>query len=218
MSHILDMEKNMDLGEFLDVLKVADGSFSVKGGVVSFEGGSTFDVFKEGTPVVVTQMAGETLTGVISNVPMTRIHAEYAESDPDFWETGDSKMIGLGYGLISTSPAEVADFVRKLNDSAGRSVVEERSLEYRRAAIADEIFESYAFGEGVSVVASNGWDASDLDDYVKVAYLEYDDDLPEADSHKASFHVRFGKDGSVEDAYALEMEHGNDIGSRGDSY
>lgn len=47
-------------------------------------------------------------------------------------------------------------------------------------------------------------------------YIQYDDDAENADSHKVSFHVRFDEAGRVDDVYALETEHGNEIGQRGD--
>lgn len=84
-----------------------------------------------------------------------------------------------------------------------------------RETLADAELAVYAFGDGVKVVQHSGWDTNDRDDFTKIVYVEYDDDAPDADSHKISFHVRFDADGSVEDAYGLEMEHGNDIGKRG---
>lgn len=85
-----------------------------------------------------------------------------------------------------------------------------------REAIADRIFEVYDFGDGVQVLDHGRWDTSDPLDYTKIAYVKYDDDPPEADSHKVSFHVRFDAAGKVTDAYALECDKGQDIGRRGD--
>lgn len=85
-----------------------------------------------------------------------------------------------------------------------------------REAIADRIFEVYDFGDGAQVLDHGRWDTSDPLDYTKIAYVEYDDDPPEADSHKVSFHVRFDAAGKVTDAYALECDKGQDIGRRGD--
>jgi len=56
---------------------------------------------------------------------------------------------------------------------------------------------------------------SDKLDFTKVAYASYDEDIESADSHKISFHVRFLSNGDIDEVYALEMERGNDIGSRG---
>lgn len=88
--------------------------------------------------------------------------------------------------------------------------------EHDRRFLADRAFEAYNFGEGVSVVASDCWNTDDENDYTKIVYVAYIDDHADADSHKVSFHVRFNGNSQVEDAYALEMEHGNDIGCRGD--
>jgi hypothetical protein len=82
--------------------------------------------------------------------------------------------------------------------------------------VADEIFSRYIFGAGVAVKSHNNWDTSDKRDFIKTVFVSFDDDAPEADSHKVSFHVRFTHEGQVEDAYALETRHGNDIGARGD--
>lgn len=84
-----------------------------------------------------------------------------------------------------------------------------------RTHLAEDEVESYDFGDGVTVVAQDGWDTSDLDDLTKIVYVAFDDDKAEDDSHKVSFHVRFDAAGAVDDVYALEMAHGNDIGSRG---
>lgn len=87
---------------------------------------------------------------------------------------------------------------------------------HERQQLADEAFESYEFGEGVAVVERDNWDTNDPLDLTKIVYVRFDDDAEEADSHKISFHVRFAEDGSVEDAYGLDMESGNDVGRRGD--
>lgn len=81
----------------------------------------------------------------------------------------------------------------------------------QREALADELFEEYDFGDGVEVVAHDSWNTEDSDDLTKIVYVRFDDDPPDADSHKLSFHVRF-ENGEV-DAYALDMRTGNDVGS-----
>lgn len=91
----------------------------------------------------------------------------------------------------------------------------QNTAENDRQSTADDEFAKYNFGEGVTVEESDGWNTDDKDDYTKIVYVSYDDDAPEDDSHKVSFHVRFTPDGKVDDVYALEMERGNDIGSRG---
>lgn len=92
--------------------------------------------------------------------------------------------------------------------------LEEDDSESKREALADDEFESYNFGEGVTVSQSDNWDKNEADDLVKIVYVTFDDDLPDADSSKISFHVRFNPDGSVDDAYGLDMESGNDVGFR----
>lgn len=91
-----------------------------------------------------------------------------------------------------------------------------------RQAEASAVFERYKFGAddcddgNVTVVDHDNWSMDDKNDFTKVVYVRYRDDPADADSHKISFHVRFNQAGEVEDAYALETEHGNDIGCRGD--
>lgn len=82
-----------------------------------------------------------------------------------------------------------------------------------RESLADEAFGGYIFGDGVYVVESDNWHTGDKNDFTRIAYVRYDDDMPGADSHKISFHVRFMPDGTVSEAYALEMERGQMIGN-----
>lgn len=81
-----------------------------------------------------------------------------------------------------------------------------------RLFAADEAFASYDFGPDIEIVEQGNWDSSDVRDLTKVAYAKYSDDPADANSHKISFHVRFTDDGDIEEAYALEMEHGSEIG------
>lgn len=81
--------------------------------------------------------------------------------------------------------------------------------------LADREFELYDFGEGVMVLDHGRWNTSDPRDYTKIAYVEFEDDAPEADSHKVSFHVRFDAAGKVTEAYALKCDKGQEIGRRG---
>lgn len=84
----------------------------------------------------------------------------------------------------------------------------------QRAAVADAEFEAYDFGEGVTVAAHDNWDTNEADDFTKMVYIVCDDDPPDADSERVSFHVRFNRDGTVDDAYGLLMRNGADIGFR----
>lgn len=86
--------------------------------------------------------------------------------------------------------------------------------EDKRAVLADAEFERYDFGGGVTVVAHDNWDKADVDDFTKIVYIAADDDPPDADSERVSFHVRFNADGTVSDAYGLLMHNGSDIGFR----
>lgn len=87
--------------------------------------------------------------------------------------------------------------------------------ETQRSLAADAVLAAFNFGD-TTVVGQDSWDTTDQNDFIKIVYVQYQEDLPDADSHKISFHVRFNQAGEVDDAYALEMEHGNDIGCRGD--
>jgi len=82
-----------------------------------------------------------------------------------------------------------------------------------RYAKADRAYEVYNFGAGVTVVDSDNWDTTDLDDFTKIVYVAYDE-FPDSDSQKVSFHVRFDNSGCIDDVYALEMRNGNEIGYR----
>lgn len=93
---------------------------------------------------------------------------------------------------------------------------QEQTAANSRDNLANDVLAAYEFGEGVTVVEQDNWNTDDPTDYTKIVYVAYDDDAANADSHKVSFHVRFTADGFIDDAYALEMEGGNDIGSRGD--
>lgn len=79
--------------------------------------------------------------------------------------------------------------------------------------LGDEMIQAYDFGEGVTVVGTDTWNSDDLTDLMKVVYVEYDDDPADAPSHKVSFHAKFTPAGSPEEAYALEVDSGNEIGS-----
>lgn len=84
-----------------------------------------------------------------------------------------------------------------------------------RRLLADRAFEEFNFGEGVTVVNHDNWNTDDKDNYTKIVYVAYSEDPADADSHKVSFHARFDANGRLDDVYALEMEHGNEIGCRG---
>ena len=83
----------------------------------------------------------------------------------------------------------------------------------QKEALAEAEFEQYEFGDGVTVVESDNWDSDDEADFIKIVYVEFDNQ-PEADSQKVSFHVRFNQDGSVANAYGLLTSNGAEIGRR----
>jgi hypothetical protein len=83
-----------------------------------------------------------------------------------------------------------------------------------RESLADQEFEAYEFGDGVTVSESDNWDKNDPEDFTKIVYITCEGDLPDADSERVSFHVRFNDDGTIDDAYGLLMRTGAEIGSR----
>lgn len=84
----------------------------------------------------------------------------------------------------------------------------------QREVLADSEFAQYQFGDGVTVSESDNWNKDDVNDFTKIVYITCDDDAPDADSERVSFHVRFNADGTVDDAYGLLMSNGSDIGLR----
>lgn len=75
---------------------------------------------------------------------------------------------------------------------------------------ADSQFENYNFGEGVTIVDSEGWNNDGSNDYIRVAYAEIEEN---EDTTKISFHVEFDLTGNVVDSYAYVCESGVEIGS-----
>lgn len=81
-----------------------------------------------------------------------------------------------------------------------------------RIDLAQDEFEGYDFGEGVQVIDHGKWCVDDSSDLTKIVYLEFDEDGPEDDLHRANFHVRFNDEGGVAEVYALDLQSGNEIG------
>lgn len=108
--------------------------------------------------------------------------------------------------------AAITEVTQEAVDSARKLIA--KLPEMGQGELAEAEFVAYEFGEGVQVLDHYRWDTSDPADHTKIAFLQYDDDKPDADSHKVTFHVRFNPDGSVSDAYALEVQSGNHIGKR----
>lgn len=71
-------------------------------------------------------------------------------------------------------------------------------------------FENYNFGDDVMVTDVCGWESDGSNDYIRVAYVEFDD---EEGSHKVSFHVVLNDSKTeVVESYALLTESGNILG------
>lgn len=99
---------------------------------------------------------------------------------------------------------KVATSLREANnDSAGH-----------RLKAAQSAFEAYAFGEGVQVEAHDGFEVEGMH-LSKVAYVRYEDDPPEADTHKVTYHVLFSHDWAISEDYALTTENGDYLGRSG---
>ena len=81
-----------------------------------------------------------------------------------------------------------------------------------RESLADEALANYQFGDGVTVVGSDNWCKDDIDDFTKIVYIMGDEENPDSDSERVSFHVRFSETGCVSEAYGLLMRTGGDIG------
>lgn len=84
--------------------------------------------------------------------------------------------------------------------------------------LIDRAFESYNFGENVSVLGSDGWENEGKNEYIKVVYVEYLDEIDEDDdsvdtSYKVSFHaVLNDKNTKVIESSAYLVESGGEIG------
>lgn len=92
-------------------------------------------------------------------------------------------------------------------------------LRAQQEALADDAIASYNFGDGVTVVGSDSWQRDTFDgkdDWTKVVYVECDEDGPNDDSHKVSFHAAFVEGTTtLDEAYAYWCENGSEIGSPG---
>ena len=80
--------------------------------------------------------------------------------------------------------------------------------------VAQNAYENYNFGEGVTVVDDEGWESDGTSDFTKKVYVEFDDAASES-SHTISFHAKFKEKDSVEleDVYGLLMSNGSEIGT-----
>lgn len=81
--------------------------------------------------------------------------------------------------------------------------------------LLESAFQNYNFGDDVMVVGQDGWQDKGSIDYIKVVYIEFDEenDSDEATSEKVSFHVILNEDkNSVVESYALLVSSGAIIG------
>lgn len=84
----------------------------------------------------------------------------------------------------------------------------------QKCTVAQSEFEKFDFGDGVSVHDHDLWEVRLENDYTKITYLEYPQDMPDAPLHRVTFHVRFDPDGKRAAAYAIEYVTGRLIGVR----
>ncbi|MCL4222797.1 MAG: hypothetical protein KJZ65_15675 [Phycisphaerales bacterium] len=137
---------------------------------------------------------------------MTRFMQSRIENMQILPEEIASRLAKYGLMLPSAFVAEMRERMASQDDG------DEAGIEIDRESMADALFEHYDFGDGVQVLNHGCWDSSDPLDFTKTVYVEYQDDAPDADSRKVSFHVRFTARGSALEAYALECDRGQDIG------
>lgn len=83
--------------------------------------------------------------------------------------------------------------------------------------LLESAFQNYNFGDDVMVVDQDGWQDDGSTDYIKVVYIEFDDEEENDDledtSEKVSFHVILNEDKSaVVESYALLVASGGVIG------
>ncbi len=81
---------------------------------------------------------------------------------------------------------------------------------------AQALFENYDFGENLIVVDFDSWDVTPGDnDWIRIVYVQ-DSEKISQDCEKISFHVKWKSsddlDLHVDDVYALEIKHGQEIG------
>ena len=90
------------------------------------------------------------------------------------------------------------------------------SLREQQEHLADNAFELFEFGDGVSVAASDAWSVESFDgkdDWTKVVYVVTAGDDPEKDSDKVSLHVAFvAGTTAIDESYAYLCESGAEIG------
>jgi hypothetical protein len=162
---------------------------------------------------------GDVALVVNDHVVMT---ADPSMDDVDHVETvAEALAVALDVGLIrvtrSTPDDEEWTWAGVLEEILVDSALPPtRDIEASQRTVAQEAYETFRFGEGATVVGSDGWQTdinSGHDDWVKIVYVELDDDDAGAPSHRVSFHAKF-KHGSaaLAEAYAIWCSSGAECG------
>jgi hypothetical protein len=143
----------------------------------------------------------------VNSEGVTRV-ASMREDGPDLLDTEDPRKFFTTEQWMSLTPIDPES--AKMNIRTDNAPINPQT---NRNSLADEALASYNFGADVKVLQVDGWNCDDPDDWTCIVYVAYSEDPPEADSHKVSFHVRFGHEGKPIEIYGLETEHGNYIGA-----
>ncbi len=169
---------------------------------------------------------------VVENIKLQRTSAEHGFDDFDVTGHPEGHRVTVGHGLqrggmfnvygpestkrgatwCGSVEASLASFW-KVSQESIQVCMDLREID-KRIALAEEEFDQYEFGDGVTVASRDNWDVTDQNDLTLIVYINGDDDAPDADSERVSFHVRFNADGSVDDAYGLLIRNGSYIGFR----
>ena len=112
-----------------------------------------------------------------------------------------------------SSPWSVPSEKASLEQNTGSKMNE---ISEKQQDAAQKAFEQYDFGDGVQILDHNRWQADEnngQDDWIKVAYAQFNDDPADTPSRKISFHAKFdkGTDRLVH-AYAYLCDSGQEIG------
>ncbi len=103
-------------------------------------------------------------------------------------------------------------------EKAADAAKHQTEIQHIREKIADDEYERFNFGRGLTVVDADGWETeTDSNDWRRTVYVE-NSKRPDDTSIRLSFHVRFEDDPeSIKpiDAYCLDFETGNAVGRRG---
>lgn len=81
-----------------------------------------------------------------------------------------------------------------------------------RLALANKAFEAYCFG-GRVVEQSEPWRTDNECDITRMVYLA--SDVQGEPDQRVIFHARFSEQGELQEAYAMDMDHGDEVGYQG---